>query len=47
MTAAQQRQKRYYDLKHKFQELSIGEQVLLASRKLQLTTVGMPKVWPS
>ena len=46
MAAAQQRQKRYYDLKHKFQEYGIGEQVLLSSKNLQLKTAGTPKLWP-
>ena len=46
MCAAQQRQKRYYDLKHRFQQHGIGDQVLLSTKTLQIKTVGTPKLWP-
>ena len=44
--AAQQRQKRYYDMHHKFQEHGIGEQVLLSTKNLNIKTTGTPKLWP-
>lgn len=46
MLAAQQRQKRYYDKYHKFQEHGIGEQVLLSTENLQLKTAGTAKLLP-
>ena len=46
MCAAQQRQKRCYDMHHKFQEHGIGEQVLLSTKNLHLKTAGTPKLWP-